>query len=144
MNSTATSKRAASPSVPAAVPAEKTPPSQTGARELVAELTTTQKSKVLTLLNEGTPTELAVIKGVSKTRAAAIEKARPFESIDEVILVSGIGKKTISEIVSHARGLTAQKKRSSPASSSKRGSRNRSSSKWRSRWRNPDSLGRPL
>ena len=97
---------------------EKLPAAQSSAKKLVTDLTTTQKSKMLTLLNEGTVMDLAVIKGVSKTRSAAIEKARPFESIDEVILVKGIGKGTFAEIISHARSLTAR--RSSSSSSSKK------------------------
>lgn len=95
---------------------EKMPAAQSGARKLVSDLTTTQKSKMLTLLNEGTTKDLSAIKGVSKTRGSAIEKARPYESIDEVILVKGIGKGTFSEIISHARSLTARRSSSSSAS----------------------------
>ena len=84
---------------------------QEDARELVSELTTTQKTKMLSLLNEGETEELLVIKGISTTRAAAIDKARPFESIDEVVNVRGIGKSTFGEIISHARSLTARSKK---------------------------------
>lgn len=98
---------------------EKLPRKQADARELVAELTAAQQSKLLTLLNEGSAQELAVIKGISRTRAAAIEQARPFGSIDEVVLVKGIGKGTMTEIVSHARALTTAKKKPSGASPSK-------------------------
>lgn len=93
---------------------------QIGAKQLVAELTTTQKSKMLTLLNKGTAEDLTVIKGISKTRSAAIEKARPFESIDEVLKVRGIGRATMSEIVSHARSLTTSTRKSASSSSKKK------------------------
>ncbi|NIP95592.1 MAG: helix-hairpin-helix domain-containing protein [Akkermansiaceae bacterium] len=97
-------------------------PGQAGARTLVDKLTPTQKSTMLNLLNKGTAQQLASIKGVSRTRAAAIEKARPFATIDEVILVNGIGKGTMSEIVSHARSLTSNKEKpsSSRAASKKK------------------------
>lgn len=85
------------------------PAAQTDASDLVSDLTTTQKSKMLTLLNEGTRQDLSAIKGISETRGTAIEKARPYDSIDEVILVKGIGEGTFSEIISHARSLTARR-----------------------------------
>ena len=98
--------------------AERIPAAQAGARKLVSDLTTTQKAKMLTLLNEGSAGDLSLIKGVSETRGAAIEKARPFETLDEVILVNGIGKGTFAEIISHARSLTARKS-SSPSKTKK-------------------------
>ena len=52
------------------------PAAQTDARKLVSDLTTTQKSKMLTLLNEGTAKDLSAIKGISKTRGTAIEKIK--------------------------------------------------------------------
>ena len=90
---------------------------QREAKEQVADLTTTQKSKMLILLNEGDTERLAMIKGISTTRASAIEKARPFSSIDEVVLVRGIGESTFGEVIAHARSLTARRTGSSSSSS---------------------------
>jgi len=90
---------------------------QRQAKEKVADLTTTQKSKMLDLLNEGDADQLTLIKGISTTRATAIEKARPFSSIDEVVLVRGIGQTTFAEVIAHARSLTARRSSSSSSKS---------------------------
>ena len=113
-----TSPSRSAKAVSTAEKAEKIPAVQNNARKLVTDLTTTQKSKMLTLLNKGSAKDLSVIKGVSKTRGGAIEKARPFDSIDEVILVKGIGTGTFAEIISHARSLTARKSSSSASKKS--------------------------
>ena len=108
---------------PVAVP--KPPAEQRAAKQQVADLTTTQKSKMLVLLNEGSAKDLSAIRGISSTRAAAIEKARPFKTIDEVVLVRGIGKTTFGEVIDHARSLT---QRRSSSSSSKTAKASKSSS----------------
>jgi len=90
---------------------------QRHAKAKVADLTTTQKTKMLNLLNEGDTRQLAMIKGISTTRASAIEKARPFRSIDEVVLVRGIGESTFGEVIAHARSLTARRSSSSAGKS---------------------------
>ena len=81
---------------------------------------------MLVLLNEGSAKDLSAIRGISSTRAAAIEKARPFKTIDEVVLVRGIGKTTFGEVIEHARSLT--QRRSSSSSSSKTAKASKSSS----------------
>ena len=103
---------------------ETLPASQRVAQELAEDLTTTQESKLLTFLNEADVKELAVIKGISTRRGAAIDKARPFESVDEVVLVAGIGEGTFSELVKYGKTLT----RSRSTSSSSRSSSSRSKS----------------
>ena len=103
---------------------ETLPASQRAAQELAEDLTTTQESKLLTFLNEADVKELAVIKGISTRRGAAIDKARPFESVDEVVLVAGIGEGTFSELVKYGKTLT----RSRSTSSSSRSSSSRSKS----------------
>ena len=104
----------------------RTPAEQVKAKEKVDDLTTTQKGKMLTLLNEGSETELATIRGISSTRAAAIEKARPFENIEEVVLVRGIGETTFAQVIDHARSLT---QRSSESETTKTESKSSSPSK---------------
>ena len=99
---------------------------QAAAKELVSDLTTTQKSKMLDLLNEGEAEELAAISGISETRAKAIIKERPFDSIDEVILVKGIGSATFDNVIEHARSLT--QRGSSSASTKSKSSSSKSKS----------------
>ena len=106
----------------------KPPAEQVAAKQLVSDLTTTQKSKMLLLLNEGSAKDLSAIRGISGTRAAAIEKARPFKSIDEVILVRGIGKTTFGEVIEHARSLTQRRSSSSRSSSSSKTAKSSKSS----------------
>ena len=79
------------------------------AQKLLSSLTTTQKSKLLSLLNEGTDEDLIAIKGIAKTRAASIVKARPFKKVDEVILVEGVGEGTFTNVVAHGKTLTARR-----------------------------------
>lgn len=93
--------------------APKLPAKQVRARSLMAELTSTQKTKLLAFLNESSIKELAVVKGISTTRAAAINQARPFDGIDEVILVKGIGEGTFAEVVKHGKTLTLPRTASS-------------------------------
>ena len=107
----------------------KPPVEQRAAKQQVADLTTTQKSKMLVLLNEGSAKDLSAIRGISSTRAAAIEKARPFKSIDEVVLVRGIGKTTFGEVIEHARSLTRRRSSSSSSSKTAKTSKSSSSSK---------------
>ncbi len=76
------------------------------AKKLTSALTSTQKSKLLALLNEGSSEDLVAIKGIAKTRAASIVKARPYKEIDEVILVEGVGEGTFTNVVAHGKSLT--------------------------------------
>ena len=122
---TSTASKSASKATKEPVAIAKPPAEQRAAKQQVADLTTTQKSKMLVLLNEGSAKDLSAIRGISSTRAAAIEKARPFKTIDEVVLVRGIGKTTFGEVIEHARSLT---QRRSSASSSKTAKASKSSS----------------
>jgi len=76
------------------------------AKELAADLTTTQKSKLLVLLNEGTAKDLIAINGIAKVRAASIVEARPFDKVEEVSIVKGIGKVTFEKVILHGKSLT--------------------------------------
>lgn len=92
-------EKAAKPK-PAAV---KITTEQAQARQAVTKLDPEQKSRMLSLLNEGSTEDLSVIKGISKTRATAIAKARPFTSVDQVVLVRGIGKTTFGNMITFAQ-----------------------------------------
>ena len=95
------------------------PPEQSDARIQVKELTTTQKSKLLVFLNEADEEALSVVRGISDRRGAAIKKARPFDSVDEVVLVKGIGENTFSEIIEHGKTLTRSRSSSRSSSTSR-------------------------
>lgn len=71
-------------------------------------LTSSQKSKLLDLLNEGSEKELQGVPGVGETRAAAIKKARPFADVTSVVKVEGIGEGTFAEMVAFAKAGFAQ------------------------------------
>ncbi len=66
-------------------------------------LSSTEEAEVLTLLNEGSEEELASIRGIALTRAEAIVNARPYYSVYEVILVSGVGDVTFERIIEHGK-----------------------------------------
>lgn len=124
-SSKATASSAVAPAAPTA-PAkaksqtpEKVPAKQGAAKKLASDLTSTQESKLLGFLNEASVKELAVVKGISTTRGAAIEKARPFKSVDEVILVAGVGEGTFAELIKHGKTLTRSRSASSSSAGSK-------------------------
>ncbi len=77
-------------------------------------LTSSQKDKLLALLNEGSAGELADIPGIGETRAKAIAASRPFRTVDEIDLVDGVGNATYQKILSHGKSL--MKRPGSPAS----------------------------
>ena len=49
-------------------------------------------------INTASKTELAALKGLSKTAAAAIVAARPFKTIDELLTVKGIGANLLDKL----------------------------------------------
>ncbi len=94
--------------------------SQADANKLVSSLTSTQKKKLLALLNEADVDGLTAISGVGKSRGVAITKARPFESVQDVRGVKGVGQKLFSDLVSHGKTLTRPRGgKSADASSTK-------------------------
>jgi len=73
-------------------------------------LTATQRTKLLTVLNEGDKKALLNIPGIGETRAVAIEKARPFADVTGVVKVEGVGETTFAEMVAHAKAGFPEKK----------------------------------
>ena len=63
------------------------------------KLTPAQTTNLLKLANEGTPDDLQTIPGVGEIKAAALKKARPLKSADQLIMVDGIGEVTFDGIV---------------------------------------------
>jgi DNA uptake protein ComE-like DNA-binding protein len=80
------------------------------AKKIADQLSPSQRTKLLTFINDSKSDELAAIRGVGKSRSAAIEKARPIESIEDLPKVKGVGLKTLAEVVDHGRGVTAEEK----------------------------------
>lgn len=81
-------------------------------------LTPAQSEKLLSLLNEGSPEELATIPGIAKTRAASIAKARPFAQVGDLILVDGVGAATYEKVLAHGKTLTQSAKTAETAKKS--------------------------
>ena len=63
------------------------------------KLTPAQTTSLLQVLNQGTPAELQAIPGIGEVRAAAVQKARPFASSDQLIMVDGVGEATFDGTV---------------------------------------------
>ncbi|NNE91216.1 MAG: hypothetical protein HKN23_06175 [Verrucomicrobiales bacterium] len=97
----------------------KIPGPSEASKKLVSGLTTTQKSKLLVLLNEGTAKDLVSIDGVAGVRAASIIESRPFDKVEQVSLVKGIGKVTFQKMIEHGKSLTARRSSSSSSKSKK-------------------------
>ncbi len=76
------------------------------AKELVSDLTTTQKKKLLGLLNDGDVEALTAVTGVGGVRAKAIMKGRPFTSIEDLREVEGVGSKVFGDVVAHGKTMT--------------------------------------
>ncbi|MES2469660.1 MAG: helix-hairpin-helix domain-containing protein [Verrucomicrobiota bacterium] len=69
------------------------------ANQELKKLTPAQTTNLLKLANEGTPEDLQTIPGVGEIKAAALKKARPFKTADQLIMVDGIGEVTFDGIV---------------------------------------------
>lgn len=94
---------AAEPQVKKAASAQK--PDKPSGRALVAakSLTSAQKTKLLTLLNQGNAEALQSLPGIGATRAAAIMKARPILEPVDLVQVEGIGEQTLVDITAHVQ-----------------------------------------
>ncbi|MCP5540923.1 MAG: helix-hairpin-helix domain-containing protein [Akkermansiaceae bacterium] len=100
------------------------------AATIAKALTTSQKSKLMDLLNKGDDKALASLPGIGETKAAAIKKARPLKSPDELIGIEGIGLGTLEDIVKHAKaGFPEPKADTGKKSSSSSKSKSSSSKK---------------
>ncbi len=95
-------KPAAKPAKPAAKPGEVDAADQAlldhAAKEL-KKLTPAQTASLLKICNEGTPADLQTVPGIGEVKAAAIKKARPFKSADQLIMVDGVGEVTFDGVV---------------------------------------------
>jgi len=69
------------------------------ANKELKKLTPAETTSLLKLSNEGSPADLQNIPGIGETKSAAIKKARPIKSADQLIMVDGIGEVTFNGIV---------------------------------------------
>ena len=103
---------------------------QIAAKQSANKLTTTQKTKMLALLNKGDSSELEAIRGIGKSRATALTKARPFKSVEQLVNIKGVGDAVYSGLLAHAKSLTIRrpaKASTSGKSSASSGSKMKSS-----------------
>lgn len=97
-----TAPKKKSPAKPKAPVAEEAKPSAK-VEAIAKTLTASQRTKLLTLLNEGDDKALINLPGIGETRAAAIKKARPFADVTDVMKVEGVGDNTFAEMVANAK-----------------------------------------
>jgi len=64
----------------------------------------------LNQLNSASKVELMEINGIGEKKAAAIIKARKFNSFDDVLKVKGVGKKLVSNIKNDVKSKSKSKK----------------------------------
>lgn len=57
-----------------------------------------EKSSGKVSVNTASEAELAAVKGLTKAAAAAIVAARPFKTMDDLLALKGIGKKTLEKL----------------------------------------------
>jgi DNA uptake protein ComE-like DNA-binding protein len=88
---------------------------QIAAKQAANKLTPTQKTKMLALLNEGDSSDLEAIRGIGTSRAAALAKARPFKSVDQLANIRGVGEAVYSDLLAHAKSLTTRRAARQPA-----------------------------
>lgn len=98
-----TAPKKKSPAKPKAPAAEEAKPSSAKIEAIAKTLTASQRTKLLTLLNEGDDKALINLPGIGETRAAAIKKARPFADVTDVMKVEGVGDNTFAEMVANAK-----------------------------------------
>lgn len=67
----------------------------------VAALSEEQRVRLLELVNKGGDKELAALPGISATRATAIQAARPYASLVDLLKVPGIGPATLAKILKY-------------------------------------------
>lgn len=99
-----------------AMTAEKTAKPSGRAQVAAKTLTPVERTRLLTILNEGDDPALQSLPGIGATRTSAIKNARPFTDPVDLVKVEGIGDSTLVEIVAHANaGFPEAKKEEAEA-----------------------------
>jgi hypothetical protein len=86
-----------------AMAAEKTAKPSGRAQVAAKTLTPAERTRLLSILNEGDDQALQSLPGIGATRAVAIKKARPLTDPVALVKVEGIGDSTLVDIVAHAK-----------------------------------------
>ncbi len=95
---TAEAPAAAAPEAePAAKPTKPTKAGKAAAKSSAKDKPSKAKPAAVSV-NTASSAELAAVKGLSKTVAAAIVAARPFASLDELLKVKGLGNKLLDKL----------------------------------------------
>ena len=96
--------------------------SKTGstAKEVGKELTASQRTKLMDILNKGDEAALTSLPGVGPARAKAIVKARPLQDLEALLAVDGMGEATVADLVTHAKaGFPVKEKKEAGAAKGK-------------------------
>lgn len=87
-----------------AAEAGKKEPKPSGRAKVAAlSLTSEQKFRLLEVLNEGNESMLRSLPGIGATRALAIQKARPYLEVIDLLKAEGVGEQSLVDIVAHAK-----------------------------------------
>jgi hypothetical protein len=62
-----------------------------------------QRYRLLEILNEGNESMLRSLPGIGATRALAIQKARPYIQVIDLLKAEGVGEQSLVDIVAHAK-----------------------------------------
>ena len=82
------------------------------AKKEASKLTSSQKFKLLDILNKGDKEAVMELPGIGKSRAVDVIKARPFNNVEDLILIKGIGQKSLTDIVTFGKTLTERRTKS--------------------------------
>lgn len=74
---------------------------QPAIQQLIMALPEAQRAQLLQTLNQGTHDELLALPGIAETRSKAIQTARPFASVEDLLRVPGIGAGILMRILKH-------------------------------------------
>jgi competence ComEA-like helix-hairpin-helix protein len=88
----------AAPSRPPPKPNRPPSPAKPARPAIAAKDKPSKAKPAAVSINTASSAELAAVKGLSKTVAAAIVAARPFASLDELLKVKGLGNKLLDKL----------------------------------------------
>lgn len=89
--------------ITAAGPGKKEPKPSGRAKVAALSLTAEQRYRLLEILNEGNESMLRSLPGIGATRALAIQKARPYIQVIDLLKAEGVGEQSLVDIVAHAK-----------------------------------------
>ncbi|MES2593692.1 MAG: hypothetical protein V4662_00060 [Verrucomicrobiota bacterium] len=103
-----------------AVPKKEQKPSGR-AKVAALSLTPDQRYRLVEILNEGNESTLRSLPGIGATRAAAIQKGRPYFQVIDLLKAEGVGEQSLVDIVAHAKaGFPLPQKDKAKSGSTKR------------------------